>query len=171
MAPCTHPGTKRLFCPTGKKRSRSLRSLGLASLLVERYMRQGSLIRTCSRPCRFEGKKNDSPSPRKPAAPKTHPPQNAFPLFWKLPIWTCELPCTPKAIRPTYAECATHRAATPPPAEIEGVRLHASTSLWWMLPQHPSGGCLPAYSVSPAMTAGAARCVLSELEKILELDS
>ena len=50
MAPCTHPVMKRLFClkatnglimkrpffPIGKKQPRSLRSLGLASLLVER---------------------------------------------------------------------------------------------------------------------------------------
>ena len=63
MAPCTHPGMKRLFClmaknglgrfapsalphyeeaflPNGKKRPRSLRSFGLASLLVEMYMSQ-----------------------------------------------------------------------------------------------------------------------------------
>ena len=32
MAPRTHPGMKRPFCPKGKKRSRSLRSLGLASI-------------------------------------------------------------------------------------------------------------------------------------------
>ena len=42
MAPCTHPGMKKLICPKGKKRPRLLRSLGLASLLVERYMRQGA---------------------------------------------------------------------------------------------------------------------------------
>ena len=34
MAPCTHPDMKRLFCPEGKKRTRSLRSLGLASFLL-----------------------------------------------------------------------------------------------------------------------------------------
>ena len=37
MATCTHPVMKRpFFCPRGKKRLRSLRSLGLASLLEER---------------------------------------------------------------------------------------------------------------------------------------
>ena len=36
MAPCTHPGMKSFFCLMGKKRPWSLRSLGLASLLVER---------------------------------------------------------------------------------------------------------------------------------------
>ena len=35
--------------PIGKKRPRSLRSLGLASLLVERYMRQGCLVRAVGR--------------------------------------------------------------------------------------------------------------------------
>ena len=44
MAPCTHPGMKRPFCPKGKRWPRSLRSLRLASLLVERYMRQGCLV-------------------------------------------------------------------------------------------------------------------------------
>ena len=44
MAPCTHPGMERLFFLTTKKRSRFLRSLGLASLLVERYIRQGYLV-------------------------------------------------------------------------------------------------------------------------------
>ena len=36
MTPCTHPDMKRLFSLKGRKRPRSLRSLGLASLLVER---------------------------------------------------------------------------------------------------------------------------------------
>jgi len=58
MAPCTHPGTKKLFFPKGKKLPRSIRSLGLASLprglfawrektssiLVDRYMRQSCLV-------------------------------------------------------------------------------------------------------------------------------
>ena len=39
MAPCTHSVMKRLFCPLGKKRPRSLRSLGLASLqlVIDKY--------------------------------------------------------------------------------------------------------------------------------------
>ena len=42
MAPCTHPGMKRLFCLKAKN------GLGRFSLLVERYMRQGVLILAAS---------------------------------------------------------------------------------------------------------------------------
>ena len=41
--PCTHPGMKRLFLSIGKKRPRALHSLGLASLPVERKIKQGGL--------------------------------------------------------------------------------------------------------------------------------
>ena len=67
MAPCTHPGMKRLFCRIGKKRPRSLRSLGLASLLVERQMRQGRLILAAGR---VRSKKKNKME--KSTAPKTH---------------------------------------------------------------------------------------------------
>ena len=82
MAPCTHPGINNgtlyaprygeAFLPKGKKRPRSLRSLGLASLLVERYMRQGT-ARTCSRPCAFEEKKTNKKKHEMPLnTKKTH---------------------------------------------------------------------------------------------------
>ena len=85
MAPCTHPGMKRLFCPKGKKRRhceefflpkgkklpRSLRSLGFASLLVERQMRQGGLIIEAGR-MRSKKKKLEKINTEKSAPLKTH---------------------------------------------------------------------------------------------------
>ena len=56
-APSALPHYEEDFLPKGKKRPRLLRSLGLASLLVERYMRQGGLILATSR-VRSKEKKN-----------------------------------------------------------------------------------------------------------------
>ena len=47
------PRYKEAFLSTGIKRPQSLRSLGLASLLVDRYMRQGGLILAATS-CAFE---------------------------------------------------------------------------------------------------------------------
>ena len=57
------PRYEEAFCPKGKKRPRSLRSLGLASLLVERCMRQVVVILASGR---VRSKK------KRLAAPKTH---------------------------------------------------------------------------------------------------
>ena len=51
MASCTQPGMKRLFCLKAKKRPRSLRSLGLASLkyfTLNPNPNQRPLLRCCS---------------------------------------------------------------------------------------------------------------------------
>ena len=74
----THTQTDKLnngtLCAPRYKRPRSLRSLGVASLLVESYMRQGT-ARTCSRPCAFEEirrKEKRKKKQKKSAPPKTH---------------------------------------------------------------------------------------------------
>ena len=67
MAPCTQPSMKSFFLPYRQEWPRSLRSLGLASLLVKRQMRQGGLILAAGR----VGSKNKNKT-RKSAAPKTH---------------------------------------------------------------------------------------------------
>ena len=69
MAPCTHPGMERLFCPKENKGLRSLRFLGLVSLLVERYMSQGGLILAAGR---VRSKKKDEQKARNPASPQSH---------------------------------------------------------------------------------------------------
>ena len=62
---------KRLTSLTRKKRSRSLRSLGLAPLLVE--INEARRPHTCSRLCAFQEKKNRKKrKQKKPAPPKTH---------------------------------------------------------------------------------------------------
>ena len=73
MAPCTHPGMKRLFLPYTQKRPRSLRSLGLASLLLDRSMRKGGLILAadCVR-SKEQTKTTNEKNTRNPAALKTH---------------------------------------------------------------------------------------------------
>ena len=132
MAPCTHPGTKRLFCPTGKKRSRSLRSLGLASLLVERYMRQGSLIRTCSRPCRFEGKKT-TPLPHESPP---HPKHIRLKMHFLCSGNSLYGPASCHAHQRRYVRHMPSVQPTeqprPPPPRSRGSDY---------MPQHPSGGC------------------------------
>ena len=72
MAPCTHPGMKKLICPKGKKRPRLLRSLGLASLLVERYMRQGAARIAVGRvrSKKYEEKKTGKKNEKNPPHPK-----------------------------------------------------------------------------------------------------
>ena len=83
---------------------------------------------TCSRPCAFEQKKQKEK--RNPAAPETHPLENAF-------FKVLETPYGP-ATRSRYEhqsryvghdDCATRRAATRLFAGIEDVRTHASISL------------------------------------------
>ena len=73
MAPCTHPGMKRLFCPKGKKRPRSLRSFGFASLLVERCMRQSGLVLAADR---VRSKEKNEQKNGKKSRPLENTPQN-----------------------------------------------------------------------------------------------
>ena len=76
----------------------------------------------------YEVENANSWKTRNPAAPKTHPLENALFWFWKLSmdIQGCS---NTKRRHVRHAECATHRAATHLPTGIEGVRTHASTSL------------------------------------------
>ena len=70
MAPCTHPGTKKLSCPKGNKRPRSLRLLGLASCTSLLVMRQGGLVLASGR---VRSKEKNEQKKRKKSAPlKTH---------------------------------------------------------------------------------------------------
>ena len=74
MAPCTHPGMKRLFCLEAKKRPRpclimkrlllplslktaSLDSLSRPCFITRREVNEARWPHTCSRPCAFEEKK------------------------------------------------------------------------------------------------------------------
>ena len=64
--------------PRGKKRPRSLRSLGLASLLVERQRRQGDLILAPGR-VRSKKKQSKKTHTKKSAPPKTHHERHSSP--------------------------------------------------------------------------------------------
>ena len=65
------PRYEEAFWPIGKKRHRSLRSLGLASLLVERYMRQGCLVLAVGR-VRSKQSKTKKTNEIPPDTKKTH---------------------------------------------------------------------------------------------------
>ena len=123
-------------------------------------MRQGGLIRTCSR-CAFE-QKNGGEKTRNPAEPKTHPPQNAICLVLETPYMDL------RAAVHTKGDISDMPSVQP----TEQPR---TSPLGWRgserMPPHPSCGPLLECSVSPATTTGAARCVLSELEKLSKRDS
>ena len=57
MAPCTHPGMKRLFCLQAKKSS--VASLPRPCPITSREVNEARRPHTCSRPCAFEQKKNE----------------------------------------------------------------------------------------------------------------
>ena len=65
MAPCTHPGTKRVFCL--KEKTGSVASLPQPCLITSREVNEARRPHTCSRPCAVEEEKTLNP-----AAPKTH---------------------------------------------------------------------------------------------------
>ena len=104
MAPCTHPGMKRHFCLKVKRRPRSLRVLGLALLLVERYLRQRCLVPVVARvrlKQRKQKKRKEIPPDTKKTCHETYPQQsgdrdhlgaNKLPLFyWYVcpSVWVC----------------------------------------------------------------------------------
>ena len=65
---------------------------------------------------------------RNPAAPKTHPLENAFFEFWKLLLHIQGPQQHQKRIRPT-CQVSDPQASHPPPRRDRGVRTHASISL------------------------------------------
>ena len=77
MAPCTHPGMKRLFCLQAKNGLIMKRVLDLKAkngLITSREVNEARRPHTCSRPCAFEEKKYlKKNNTQKSAPPKTHP--------------------------------------------------------------------------------------------------
>ena len=66
---------------------------------------------------------------KNPAASKTHPHRKTFFYLWKLPIWTCQLDAHERCYA-GHRDCTTCRTPTHLPAGVEGVRTHASISLF-----------------------------------------
>ena len=71
MAPCTHPGIKRLFFPKGKKTA-LVASLPRPCLITSREVHEARLPRTCSTPCVFELKKNEKKKTKSHQTQKKH---------------------------------------------------------------------------------------------------
>ena len=70
MAPCTHPGMKRLFCLKAKNGLIMKRFFCPNGLITSREVKEARRPHTCSRPCAFEEKTKRTK--KNPAAAKTH---------------------------------------------------------------------------------------------------
>ena len=120
-------------------------------------MRQGGLIRTCSR-CAFEEKNEKKTKSRRtqstPASKCNCLVMETSYVDMRAALHTKGHMSDMPSVQPTK------QPRTSPPGSRGSEHM----------PRHVSCGCLPECSVSPAMTAGAARCVLSKLENFFEVE-
>ena len=77
MAPCTHPGMKRLF--SCRQKTTSVASLPRPCLITSREVNEARPPHACSRPCAFEEKKRKKKNAKNSALPKTHHESHSSP--------------------------------------------------------------------------------------------
>ena len=129
MAPCTHPGMKRLF------RLKAKNGLMMKRLFLYRQktvsvasLPQPCLITNSGKPTSYlqkamcvRGKKNKIP---------LHPKHTRLKMYFLVlePQYGPASRYEHQSRYVGHGDCATHRAVTHPPSGVKGVRIHDSTS-------------------------------------------